>query len=99
MTRLLLEPVAKEYDRINFIPDERSKKVIAGEQMVRYLQKQLKATKDSIIVNIEEKDSDKIENLQFADMIAGLIHDNFEDKRQGPWQTLQPYIQHQRLFF
>lgn len=100
MIGLLLLNEMSKYDVVNFIPDPRSVKVESGNSLHDYLQTTLwfqeKATTEIITRPI---DSSACVNLQFSDMISGIVQGHFEDSNSEPWRVLSPFISYKTLFF
>lgn len=81
-------------------PDERAVKVASGNSLNDYLQTQLlfeKKVRTKLITR--NRDSSKERNIQFADMLAGVVQSHYEDGNSAPWNILSPVIQVDRLFF
>lgn len=95
----LLNEMGK-YDVVNFIPDPRSVKVESGNSLHDYLQTTLwfqeKAATELITRPI---DSSACVNLQFSDMLSGIVQGHFEDGNSEPWKVLSPLISYKTLFF
>lgn len=95
----LLDEMSK-HDEIIFVPDPRSIKVQSGNSLHDYLLTQLWF---ELHVNTQLSThplpSDKCLNLQFADMLSGLVQNHFEDGNSLAWEILGPHIQHKHLFF
>jgi hypothetical protein len=79
MVKLLLLNEMAKHDRISFIPDARSVKVGSSNSLHDYLQTELWFTLNAhTLVETVPRDSQHCLNLQFTDMLAGVIHSHFE---------------------
>lgn len=81
-------------------PDERAVKVASGNSLNDYLQMQLlfeKKVQTTLVTR--NSDSSKERNIQFADMLAGVVQSHYEDGNSDPWNILSPVVQVDRLFF
>lgn len=100
MIRLLLVEQMAKYDFVTFVPDARSIKVRSGNSLHDYLQIalwfEIGATTQ---VKTRHTDSSSNRNVQFTDMLAGLVQSYFEDGQSQPWKLLQPHITSKKLFF
>jgi hypothetical protein len=95
----ILDCMAME-DSVVFIPDPRSIKVESGNSLHDYLQTELWFTKKTkTILTTDPRNSKTCINLQFADMLAGLIQHRFEDKYFGHMKTCARHLKLKRLFF
>lgn len=100
MIRLMLPSEMIKYDKVTFVPDERSIKVASGNSLHDYLQIHLwfemnkKTTLDA-----KPSDSSKNQNVQFADMLAGAVHAHHEDGNSEPWQIIRSAITEKKLYF
>ena len=96
---LVLDCMARA-SAVVFIPDPRSIKVQSGNSLHDYLQTELWFTKKTkTILTTDPKDSKTCINLQFADMLAGLIQHRFEDKYFEHMKICVRYLRLKRLFF
>ncbi len=87
-------------DKVVFIPDPRSVKVESGNSMHDYLQTQLWFHNNtSTILETLPQDSDKNKNVQFADMLSGVVQGHYEDGNTGPWHVLASTINSKKLYF
>lgn len=96
---LLLEEMAK-YDDVRFVPDPRSIKVESGNSLHDYLQTQLWFDR-GVTTQLATcpSDSSCSRNVQFADMLSGLVQSHFEDNKSAPWAIMGPRIISKKLFF
>jgi len=88
------------YDEVRFHPDPRTIKVESGNSLHDYLQTQLwfeKVVQTNLITMPLESSASK--NIQFSDMLSGLVQGHFEDGRSDTWNILSPYISYKTLFF
>lgn len=100
MIRLLLARKMAKFERVIFIPDERSVKVASGNSLHDYLQTTLWFDLNAkTVLQTTPSESSSTLNIQFADMLAGLVQSYHEDKANGPYRILGPYIQSKTLFF
>jgi hypothetical protein len=96
---LLLEQMAK-HDRVTFVPDPRSIKVESGNSLHDYLQTELwfsAGAKTSL--ETTPRDSSHCLNLQFTDMVAGVVQSHFEFGESRHWAHLQPHLTIKTLYF
>ncbi len=88
------------HDAVTFVPDPRSIKVESGSSLHDYLQMQLWfAKKTATILSTQPCDSAASLNVQFADMLSGVVQGHFEDGNSKPWSELRNQISYQTLFF
>lgn len=100
MIRLLLADEMAQWDQVLLVPDKRSIKVASGNSLHDYLSIYLlfeKAVETTL--NTHPAESHKNRNLQFADMLAGLVQSHHERGQSDPWEILRPHITHKTLFF
>ncbi|WP_223630219.1 DUF3800 domain-containing protein [Pseudomonas atacamensis] len=96
---VLLDEMSK-YDEVNFVPDPRSVKVKSGNSLHDYLQTQLWFENDcETIIITRPCDSMQCHQIQFSDMLSGLVQTHFEDGNSAPWAVLRDDISYQTLFF
>ncbi len=100
MIRLsLLDCMAAE-QQVAFIPDPRSIKVESGNSLHDYLQTELWFTRRvRTILLTTPMDSRNCRGIQFADMLAGLIQQRFEDKYFDHMRICIRHLRLKRLFF
>ncbi|MCP3680405.1 MAG: hypothetical protein GY782_09235 [Gammaproteobacteria bacterium] len=100
MIKLLLVKELVNCHTVSFRPDERSIKIESGNSLIDYLQTVLwfdeKVTTQLIHL---PSDSACCKGLQFADMLAGLVQQHFEDGREEIFNQLKSYINLKRLYF
>ncbi|QTR55493.1 DUF3800 domain-containing protein [Thiothrix unzii] len=95
----LLNEMAK-HDAITFIPDPRSIKVESGSSLHDYLQTQLWFEKQvTTILTTQPCNSATSLNVQFSDMLSGVVQGHFEDGNSSPWSKLRTQISYKTLFF
>ncbi len=100
MTKLCLLDRMAIYEQVTLVPDPRSIKVESGNSLVDYLQIELWFTKGVRTVLISKPtDSRNSKELQFTDMLAGLVQNRFEDRRFEEIRTVLPVLRLNRLFF
>jgi Protein of unknown function (DUF3800) len=100
MIRLcVLECMAKQ-DQVVFIPDPRSIKVQSGNSLHDYLQTELWFTlRVKTRLTTTPLDSKNCLGIQFADMLAGLIQQRFEDRYFDYIRVCMRRIRLKKLFF
>lgn len=100
MIGLSLLDEMSQFDDVVFIPDPRSIKVQSGNSLHDYLLTKLWFENG---VNTQLRTtplpSDKCLNLQFADMLSGLVQHHFEDGNSAAWNRLSNHITCKKLFF
>lgn len=100
MIGLSLLPEMSRHDDILFVPDPRSIKVQSGNSLHDYLLTKLWFEHHvQTQLTTQPLSSDKCLNLQFADMLSGLVQHHFEDGNSNAWNILAPHIQCKKLFF
>ncbi|WP_372029317.1 DUF3800 domain-containing protein [Pseudomonas kurunegalensis] len=99
IVRALLNEMSR-HDHVHFVPDPRSVKVKSGNSLHDYLQTQLWF---EVPCQTELKtvpcDSMQCSQIQFSDMLSGLVQTHFEDGNSAPWSVLRDDISYQTLFF
>jgi hypothetical protein len=100
MLRLLLLDEMATHDYVTFIPDPRSIKVESGHSLHDYLELSLLFDKgsDTQLTTLRQ-DSQYCLNLQFADMMAGVVQSHFEFGKTEDWQLIAPHLTLKTLFF
>lgn len=100
MVRLMLLDQMARHDRVTFVPDPRSVKVESGNSLHDYLQTELWFTRDARThLETTPRDSRHCLNLQFTDMLAGVVQSHFEFGDRRYWEHLQAHIRLKTLFF
>ena len=100
MTRLLLAKEMAAFEKVLFMPDERSVKVASGNSLHDYLQIHLWFELDAETeLTTIPLDSSATLNLQFADMLAGAVQSHYERKKSAPRRMLGEQIVCTELFF
>jgi hypothetical protein len=99
MLRLLLLDEIAKYPQVTLIPDPRSIKVQDGKSLHHYLEMLL--YEKQALTNLETiaLDSKASLNLQFVDMLAGVLGTHFEFGKSEPWNLLSSRVEVKRLFF
>ena len=100
MISLLLLEEMSHYTSVDFFPDPRSVKVESGNSMHDYLQTQLwfeKNANTNLTTTPAESSSNL--NVQFSDMLSGIIQGHFEDGNSSPWHILASSVNVRRLYF
>ncbi len=100
MIRLSLLDCMAIDDAVTFIPDPRSIKVESGNSLHDYLQTELWFTRRvKTILTTAPVASHNCKGLQFADMLAGLIQERFEDRNFEHIRICIRRLRLKRLFF
>lgn len=100
MIRLCVLECMAEQDQVVFIPDPRSIKVQSGNSLHDYLQTELWFTlKVKTRLTTTPLDSKNCLGIQFADMLAGLIQQRFEDRHFNFIKVCMRRIRLKKLFF
>lgn len=95
----LLNEMGK-HKAVTLVPDPRSIKVESGNSLHDYLQTQLWFEQQSSTTLITQPcDSAESRNVQFSDMISGVVQGHFEDGNSSPWSELRNSISYKTLFF
>lgn len=88
------------HEKAAFVPDPRSIKVESGNSLHDYLQTQLWFEKETSTTLITAPcDSASNLNVQFSDMLSGIVQGHFEDGNSQPWGKLRNTISYKTLFF
>lgn len=96
---LLLDQMAK-HDRVTFVPDPRSLKVESSNSLHDYLQTELWfGLFAKTQLETTPCDSRYCLNLQFTDMLAGVVQSHFEFGQSRHWSHLAPHIKIKTLMF
>jgi hypothetical protein len=95
----LIDEMAK-YDDVCLIPDPRSIKVESGNSLHDYLGINLAFEKKvSTSLRTLPCNSACSKNVQFVDMLAGLVQGHYEDSNSRYWNTLQGDVASKKLYF
>lgn len=94
---LLLDKLAR-HERVTLIPDPRTVKVSNGKMLDHYLEMMLYEKAAPTQLEVTPMDSRHCLNLQFVDMLAGVIQTHFEMRQSNYWQELQHQVFLERLF-
>ncbi len=95
----LLNEMSKHED-VTFVPDPRSIKVESGNSLHDYLQTQLWfEMRAETSLTTTPLDSASSLNVQFSDMLSGIVQGHFEDGNSKPWTELRNNISYKTLFF
>ncbi len=95
----LLNEMSK-HQNVTFVPDPRSIKVESGNSLHDYLQTKLwfeMETTTTIITTPYDSASNR--NVQFSDMLSGVVQGHFEDGNSKPWSEIRNNIGYKTLFF
>ena len=100
MIGLLLLSHIQRFDRVTFIPDERTIKVASGNSLHDYLQTQLwfELGRSTELIT-KPGESNAYKGLQFSDMLAGCVQSHFEDEDSSAFHLVRPTITLKRLYF
>jgi hypothetical protein len=100
MVKLLLANEMCQYDNVTLVPDAKSIKVASGNSLHDYLWIHLTYERG---VETDLKtfpcDSSCTPNVQFADMLSGLVHHYYEDSYTNCWNIINNKITSRTLFF
>ena len=99
MLRLLLLDEMAKYPQVTLIPDPRSIKVENGKSLHHYLEMMLYEKQSITKLESIVQDSKACLNLQFVDMLAGVVGTHYEFNKSEPWELLAPHVDVKRLFF
>lgn len=99
MLRLLLLDEMAKHPHVTLIPDPRSIKVEFGKSLHHYLEMMLYEKQAATKLESIIQDSKACLNLQFVDMLAGVVGTHYEFKKSEPWNILAPHIEVKPLFF
>ncbi len=95
----LLDEMSR-HKNITFMPDPRCIKIASGNSLHDYLQTQLWFDKQvPTFLNTHSIDSSSNLNIQFADMLSGIVQNHFEDGNSEFWSLLRNRISYKTLFF
>jgi len=99
MVKLLLLDVMAQHEYVNLVPDPRSIKVESGNSLHDYLQTELWLGLNApTTLETTPLDSRHCLNLQFTDMLSGVVQSYFEFGETAHWQHLESHIRIKRLF-
>lgn len=99
MLRLLLLDEMVKHRHITLIPDPRSIKVESGNRLHHYLEMLLYEAGADTVLETVNLDSRACLNLQFVDMLSGVVGTHYEFTRSAHWEVLQPHVEVMQLFF
>jgi hypothetical protein len=100
MIKLLLVDEMAPHQAVSFFPDPRSIKVESGNSLHDYLQISLWFEKGTTTtLTTIPLESHKALNVQFADMLSGLVQSHYEDGNSTAWRLCSQHIQHKKLYF
>jgi hypothetical protein len=100
MIRLSVLDCMASQDQVTFIPDPRSIKVQSGNSLHDYLQMELWFTQRvKTRLNTTPLDSKNCLGIQFADMLAGLVQNRFEDRYFDYIRVCIRRLRLKKLFF
>ncbi|MBP1127953.1 MULTISPECIES: DUF3800 domain-containing protein [Pseudomonas] len=87
-------------DEVEFVPDPRSIKVESGNSLHDYLQTKLwfDCQKTTVLLT-RPCDSSCSTNVQFSDMLSGIVQSHFEDGNSAAWAILKSHISVKTLYF
>lgn len=100
MTKLLLAHEMAKFDFVSFMPDPKSIKVESGNSLHDYLQTHLwfELRAKTTIETIPTESSNNL-NIQFADMLSGLVQTHYEDRNSECWNIINRHINFKKLYF
>ena len=88
------------HQAVVFVPDPRSIKVQSGNSLHDYLGMELWFKKEvNTALTTSPADSASNKNVQFSDMLSGVVQGHFEDGNSTPWGILRDKISYKTLFF
>ncbi len=100
MLKLLLVDEMTKHQDVILLPDPRSIKVESGNSLHDYLQMELWFECNAVTrLETTPLDSKHCLNIQFADMLAGVIQSHFELGNSAPWEILKEHIFLKKLYF
>ena len=100
MIRICVLDCMATQDSVLFIPDPRSIKVASGNSLHDYLQTELWFTRNAkTILTTTPLDSKSSRGIQFADMLAGMVQQRFEDRYFDNIRFCIRRLRSKRLFF
>lgn len=100
MIKLLLLNEMAQHDEVVFVPDPRSIKVESGNSLHDYLQTCLWFDKKVTTKLVTEpQDSDSNRNIQYADMLSGIVQGYYEDNKVELWDIIKDKLIDKRLYF
>jgi len=100
MMKLSLADEMCLYDRVVLMHDARSVKVASGNSLHDYLWIHLTYERRvETDLQTQPCDSACVLNVQFADMLSGLVHHHYEDSHTGCWELLRHRLVSKTLFF
>lgn len=99
MIRLLLLDEMANHSHVTLIPDPRSIKVENGKSLHHYLEMLLYEKQAVTHLETVVQDSKACLNLQFTDMLAGVIGTHYEFHKSEAWGFLAPHVEIKQLFF
>ncbi len=100
MIRLSIVDCMAAHDAVTLVPDLRSIKVKSGNSLHDYLQIELWFTKGvKTELSSYPVDSQNSRGVQFADMLAGLVQNRFEERYFEHIKICARYLRLKRLFF
>ncbi len=100
MIKLLLVHEMAKFDFVFFMPDPKSIKMESGNSLHDYLQTYLwfELSAKTTIETISTESSKNL-NIQFADMLSGLVQTHYEDGKSEYWNIINNHISFKKLFF
>lgn len=96
---LLLTEMSK-YSKVLFSPDPRNIKIVSGNSLHDYLQTQLYFENNATTKLVTKpRDSAYCKNVQFADMLSGLVQQHYQDQKSEPFKQLRHFINFKEYYF
>ncbi len=100
MVKVLLLEAMAGHERVVFAPDPRSMKVESGNSLHDYLQTELWfSARATTLLETTPRDSRHCLNLQFVDMLAGVVQSHFEFGEPRHWEHLRAHVRIKTLLF
>lgn len=100
MVRVLLVEEMARHAKVDFVPDPRSVKLESGSSMHDYLSTWLGfELRARTVLRTQSVESRYSKNLQFTDMLSGVVHSHFEFGRSECFDIIAPALRLQRLYF
>ncbi|MEO8018175.1 MAG: DUF3800 domain-containing protein [Pseudomonadota bacterium] len=100
MASLMLMPFMKTYDKVLFVPDNRSIRVETGNSLHDYMQTSLWFDHNvNTVLTADPRESTFEKPLHFTDYLCGSFQTHYEDNESDARNALNPCTTCNRLFF
>lgn len=102
MVKLSLVQYIKTFSNVYFHPDPKAIKVASGNSLHDYIQSELWFEENAkTILKTKPIESSSDANMQFVDMLAGIVQSYFEDNKVIPYNILSTHNQFilKKLYF